>query len=68
MVIKDARDIDIEKRRRLFKEEMEWEIDRRSLFSDGEEFPADDVVKTLEQLNLIDKPKYRYDNSRDATQ
>lgn len=49
-------------------EDMEFEIESLSFYDEGEEFPKEDVVKSLEQLNVKDSAGYRYDRARDAEQ
>ena len=65
---REVKDDKFLKRRKLTEEEMEREIEYRSYYSPDDEFPQEEIQKTLEQLNLADNPRYRYDQSRNATQ
>lgn len=59
-------DKNIPRWKKMEKEQMEQEIEYLAFYDEGEEFPPEEVAKTLEQLNLGDNPGYRYDNARTA--
>lgn len=50
---------------RQSKESMEQEIAFRTIYDEGEEFPKEEIEKTLKELNVVDpRPEYHYDNAR----
>ena len=63
------KDTELLKRHKLSKEAMEMEIEYRSYRDPSEEFPADEIAKTLDQLGLT-RTRGNTDggNSRNAPQ
>ena len=54
--------------KRYTKEDMDREVEFMSFYDEGEEFPLEEINKTLKELNITDSTEYHYDRSRDAEQ